>query len=230
MSKNRIPPSQRPERQRESPGKDVGIGFSPEGGDIRVGVVLRQNGKDTLIAPDEARALAHDMSDGRSRELADKLRDFADCVDTIVTEETAKGYPYATARPAQHGADALVAWVRRHAAVFRAAYRRALSRGFSPDTLVLWAMPHTDSLDDPPAMLDPRTTENVLDLVPESKPGVRSLFGDGFLEELRPGFFRVVASRGEGRFEGTFVGWMPSPGDDETLPPAPMLVGDASLN
>src|SRR5262245_43302313 len=51
------------------------------------------------------------------------------------------------------GPDALMEWVRRWHPGFRAAYRQALRDGYRP-TVVVWAMPHTDRVEDPPIAVD----------------------------------------------------------------------------
>jgi hypothetical protein len=114
------------------------------------------------------------------------------------------------------GPYALEEWVWRFRAAFRSAYRHHPGK-------VIWAMPRTESLKDPPLGFDIVTRE-------EAHQRLKSLraFRDGTGLEGPPrgGMFYVVASRAEGRFRGTFIGMLPVPGPDESLPPTGSLNED----
>jgi hypothetical protein len=110
------------------------------------------------------------------------------------------------------GPEALRDWVSRHSDAFRSAYREAVRAGWAAGTVVL-ATPATESLDDPPAgfaLRGPADARRVLAAALPS-PGLA-------LGVAPPGMFYVIATCTCGKFQGTFVGLLPSPGPEEPLP------------
>jgi hypothetical protein len=113
--------------------------------------------------------------------------------------------------PTSTGPEALRDWVSRHSDAFRSTYREAVRAGWAAGTVVV-ATPATESLDDPPAgfaLGGPADARRVLAAALPS-PGLA-------LGVAPPGMFYVVATCAGGRFRGTFVGLLPSPGPDEPL-------------
>jgi hypothetical protein len=91
-------------------------------------------------------------------------------------------------------------------------------------------MPATESQDDPPVALDLRDIDSITEGLPADKPRLLAAVEGLVARPLEPGHFRVVASKGEGRFEGTFTGMMLIPDEGESLPPAPVMPGDEQDN
>jgi hypothetical protein len=112
------------------------------------------------------------------------------------------------------GPEALLEWVRRWRDLFKAGYRQALAEGYLPD-VVVWAMPRTASLEDPPLGFDLLRRDEARRKVNWQLPCVRGTLDD----PPNPGMFYIVASRAEGRFKGTLVAMLPVPEDGDDLPP-----------
>jgi hypothetical protein len=210
MSK-RLPPSKRP---GYAPQRTVKIGIMP-GPPVQVGVAIATGSESpTVIAPDEARTMAARDSDPR---IADLLRHYASKAERVVAEDP-KGPALRGVEiiaPKITGAEALGWWVNRHAAGFQACYREA-TRGIWPADVLLWVMPRTESLDDPPIGVDLRRIQDARTFVSRNLPILRGSLDD----PPRHGYFYVIASRGEGRFKGSLVAMLPIPTADDDLPPA----------
>jgi hypothetical protein len=151
------------------------------------------------IAPDEARTIALRI-EGDDPEAAADLCKAAMLCETMIAKSTDES-SVIPARPAITGANALADWVRRHRLHFRAAYKQA-----GKDAVII-AHPATESLDDPPGELwktDLEGASNVLRQV-----HLRSA------TQAAAGRFNVMATCGQGRFCGTFLGELPvdEPGD-----------------
>jgi hypothetical protein len=114
--------------------------------------------------------------------------------------------------PTSTGPEALRDWAGRHIGAFRLAYREAVRAGWAASTLVV-ATPATESLDDPPAGFALRGPADARRLLGAVLPSPRLAVG-----VAPPGMFYVIATGNCGRFQGTFVGLLPSPGPDEPLP------------
>jgi hypothetical protein len=114
--------------------------------------------------------------------------------------------------PTSTGPEALRDWVSRHSDAFRSAYREAVRSGWAAATVVV-ATPVTESLDDPPCGFALRDPADAPRLLAAGRRSPRLAVG-----VAPPGMFHVVATCKGGRFRGTFVGLLPSPGPDEPLP------------
>jgi hypothetical protein len=182
-----------------------------------IGVLIRrgEGDKGIVIPPDEARTLALEIEDD-DPEVAVQLRELADGVEGIF-KGVVKGKAFlalrgaSIVRPKITGPHALRDWVQRWRRKFQDAYKSALAAGWHR-AVVMVAHPETESLDDPPARIrnfDPGAANGLLTKV-KLKPDVQDTPPDGFY---------VIATRGEGRFQGTFVGILPAAGDKRpTLP------------
>jgi hypothetical protein len=194
------------------------IGIVPDRPDhCWIGVLIRrgEGDKGTVIAPDEARTIALDIEDGDPK-VAAQLRELADGVEGIL-KGVVKGKKFpglrgaSVVRPKITGPEALRDWVQRWRRQFQNAYAHARTAGWHP-AVVMVATPQTESLDDPPTNIrnfDPGAANGLLAKV-KLPPDVRDTPPDGFY---------VIATRGDGRFQGTFVGILPTAGDKRpTLP------------
>jgi hypothetical protein len=183
-----------------------------------------------VIATDEARTIAAQIEDEDPKAAADLVR-FAGLVDNLLAgkvsgELAAKiSGEIEMVPPKIVGPDALQDWVGRYRDNFRGAYRHAVAAGYAEDTVV-WGMPRTESLDDQPVAFDLRSWPSARNLL--AKVGMGRSLDDSPPEEM----FAVVASKGAGRFKGTFVGWLPKPAAGELLPQALVVErpGDAIGN
>src|SRR5262245_36122661 len=97
------------------------------------------------------------------------------------------------------GPHALQEWVQRWHPLFRSAYRTALAKGYPP-SFVVWAMPLTERVVDPPVGFDVQSREEASATL-RRLPSVATSLDD----PPWAGYFYIVASRAEGRFKGTFV-------------------------
>jgi hypothetical protein len=109
--------------------------------------------------------------------------------------------------------------------MIRACYRAAIASGYSADCL-LWLMPRSESLDDPPLGADIQTVVEARARLRQgiSTRNLRDSLCASLKDPPRPGYFYVVGSKAEGRFKGTFVGMLPIPHADEKLPPSLSLM------
>jgi hypothetical protein len=165
--------------------------------------ISRGDGGQTVIAPDEARTIACTIEDEDS-EAATKLRHYAGEVEKIFANPK-RPAGMVPVPPKITGAEALRYWTMRYRTHFAAAYRQA-----GIEDAVILASPQTESLDDPPTdfrYASLTVANEILKTVharPEGPP--------------HPGQFYVLATRSEGRFEGSFLGMMPAPSADADLP------------
>jgi hypothetical protein len=218
--KNRIPPSQRPERNRDDLPRErrVAVGIVPHRPNHSYIGVMIETGPEkkptsqTVIAPDEARTLAEKEENPH---IAQCLRRIADFIEKESRREPFLAKGTLIIPPKITGPEALNYWAERHHARIQSVYRTAVQNGSSADSVV-WVMPTTDSLDDPPLAAELCRLNDARDRVeriPTMEPGSLD-------DPPRPGYFYVVASREAGRFKGTIVAMLPIPGPDEVLPPA----------
>jgi hypothetical protein len=127
------------------------------------------------------------------------------------------------------GAEGLRQWVLRHYTLFQAAYREHIRTGGSRDS-VMWGMPIGDSLDNPPVAIAPYSRAGAKREIITGIPNTQQLHNN-LDTPATPGRFYVVASRGEGRFKGTFIGMLPIPAAGDELPEAfAATLPDAELN
>jgi hypothetical protein len=192
-------------------GVEVGWG---KPGDANITVTAEGHENAGVVPPDEARTLA-DLYAGDDPGVARQLRKAAGDVDRVLAHPDTK---HLKAVPSViTGPRALLEWVGRHRDLFRLAYRTC------PPGSVLWAMPQTESLDDPPvttaALGDTglgliSSTLQVLSREEATEELARVGMSDSTRGAAPPGYFYVVASRTEGRFQGTFVGCLSLPGPE----------------
>jgi hypothetical protein len=152
--KNRIPPSQRPERKRDREPQErrVKLGIVPHKPNHSYLGVLIEMGPEkkptsqTVIAPDEARTLAEKEDDPH---IARCLRKVADFVKKESRRDPRLAKETSIIPPKITGPEALRYWANRHHPQIQSVYRTAVQQGASPNSVV-WLMPGSNSLDDPP--------------------------------------------------------------------------------
>src|SRR5262249_44695201 len=106
-----------------------------------------------VMAPDEARALAEELeAAGEDPEIVAGLRELADRLPGLMADAQAgvRGGRCRIVPPRWSGPMAIGRWMIRHRRLFQAAYRKAIRRGIAPDDILIWGMPETESMDDPP--------------------------------------------------------------------------------
>jgi hypothetical protein len=224
----------RRKRNRPTPdNREVVVAIVPRTDGLEdIGVGIRRGRDGTVLAPDEARAFAEELeAGGDDPAVIAGLREYADRIPEFVAVANGE-FGFAQCRiigPMQTGPHALRAWAIRHRRLFQAAYRKAIRRGLSRDDLIIWGMPATESMDDPPRALD---LIDRRDWAPpdDAGPVVGPILEQARRERPRPGYFDVIVSRVAGRFQGTCHAMMPMPRDDEALPVAPFTPGDEANN
>jgi hypothetical protein len=129
----------------------------------------------------------------------------------------------------EDGPEGLRDWVMEHYRHFQAACRQAMGRGIATRDLVIWANPHDDSMTTPPLLVEliDRTTWEPQAGMPET---VRKLIDHARANRPPAGLFDVIASRANGRFQGTFHGQLRIPDEGVSLPVGPMIAGDQANN
>jgi hypothetical protein len=96
------------------------------------------------------------------------------------------------------GPHGLAQWMATWMDVWKAAYREARAGGYAYD-VVIWAMPRTSNIKDPPVGFDFVGRDEAVRRINRHVPSVR-----GALDEPpAPGMFYAVASRGDGPLKGT---------------------------
>jgi hypothetical protein len=193
---------------------------------IGVGIGYGEEQPETVIPPDEARTLACKF-ERNEPELAKQLREAAASVDEVLNHPDISGLGAIPVSPKMTGPEALRDWVYRHREYFRNGYR------VCPPGSVMWVMPLTESLDDPPQLVEllPSAVEDergritgpvrieaavhVMTRDEATEQLARVGMSDGTKDPPPPGCFYVVASRKEGRFKGTFVGYLTIPGPQD---------------
>jgi hypothetical protein len=107
----------------------------------------------------------------------------------------------------------LYQWFKRWVQGFRSAYRGAVESGYPAD-VVIWGMPRTDRVDDPPPGFDIQRLAEARANIDARLPKMRGVLDD----PPPPGLFYAVASRSEGPMKGTVVCLLQAPQADEELP------------
>ena len=102
------------------------------------------------------------------------------------------------------GPAALGVWVMLNRQIFREAYKTALDRGMNP-TIAIFGTPDGESVYRVPDELCPVALEDLLKAVPLNATMFRSCVQNLIATNVPPGYFRVVASKEKGRFQGTFT-------------------------
>lgn len=119
--------------------------------------------------------------------------------------------------PGPGGPPGLQQWALNFADHWRAAYRAALKLGHPAD-IVISATPHHDDVNTPPQGFAAKTRAENSRLIPKlavslSKPA-------------DPGYFYVLPTKRFGHLNGSYLGMLTIPTDDEDLPAVIIQVGD----
>jgi hypothetical protein len=120
------------------------------------------------------------------------------------------------------GPHALEARVAKHYANFQAASRLLPTHMASEK--VIWAMPRSESLEDPPLSFGVVTLRAAKDRL--RQVGIR----DPLSEPPPPGMLYAVASCTNGRFKGTWLGLLSIPQPEEQLPATVMVSMESPEN
>jgi hypothetical protein len=112
----------------------------------------------------------------------------------------------------QSGPEALRDWVANHYDVIQG-FHRALTQAGRPAE-VLWLMPRSENIETPPVGANHYSLAGGRAYMRANLPNMSGTLAGPPL----PGMFYVVASKGDGRLKGTFVGMVQIPDQEEELP------------